>query len=200
MDAVDRTPAASGDPIPSAVAHAATTPTTPRALPARRVVVLAGGTRILLRPLRREDREVYLRGFEHLSDRSRYMRFFSPKNAFTEAELRYFLDVDHHDHEAVAAVDVDTGEGVGVARFIRDPADRDVAEVSVAVVDDHQGRGLGAVLLQAIARRAREEGVRRFRATVLADNTRMLGMIRRRWPYHALRRRPASVLELEFDL
>jgi GNAT superfamily N-acetyltransferase len=87
-----------------------------------------------------------------------------------------------------------------VARFVRDVADPDVAEVSVAVVDDHQGRGLGAVLLRAAAERARQEGVRRFRATVLADNTPMLRLIRRRWPYHVLRRRPASVLELEFDL
>src|SRR5258708_32273244 len=164
------------------------------------LVQLRDGTRVELRPLQPRDRAVYLRGFEHLSDRSRYMRFFSPKNTLSESELRYFLDVDHHEHEAVAAIDVDTGEGIGVARFIRDPEDRDVAEVSVAVVDDHQGPGLGAVLLGAIARRAREEGVRRFRATVLADNTRMLALIRRRWPYHDMRRRPASVLELEFDL
>ena len=166
----------------------------------RRIVVLRDGTRILLRPLSPRDRAVYLAGFEHLSDRSRYMRFFSPKNAFSEAELRYFLDVDHHDHEAVSATDLATGEGVGVARFIRDTEDPGVAEISVAVVDDHQGRGLGAVLLGVIARRAAEEGVRRLRATVLADNTRMLRLIRRRWPYHEVKRRPASVLELEFDL
>ena len=174
--------------------------TTPLRPPLRRVVVLADRTRILLRPLRREDRDVYLRGFEHLSERSRYMRFFSPKNLLSEAELRYFLDVDHHHHEAVAAIDLDSGEGVGVARFIRDVEDPDVAEVSVAVVDDHQGRGLGAVLLRTIAQRARDEGVRRFRATVFADNTRMLALIRARWPHHELHRRPASVLELEFDL
>ena len=175
-------------------------PALPTRAPLRRIVVLRDGTRILLRPLTPRDRAVYLKGFEHLSDRSRYLRFFSPKNALSEAELRYFLDVDHHDHEAVSATDVATGEGVGVARFIRDPEDPEVAEVSVAVVDDHQGRGLGAVLLGVIARRAREEGVRRLRATVLADNTRMLKLIRRRWPYHEVKRRPASVLELDFEL
>jgi RimJ/RimL family protein N-acetyltransferase len=164
------------------------------------MVVLADGTRIELRPLSLRDREVYLRGFEHLSERSRYLRFFSPKNSLSEAELRYFLDVDHHDHEAIAAVDADTGDGVGVARFIRDPAEPDTAEVSVAVVDDHQGRGLAPLLLQRIAERARQEGVRHFRATMLADNARVLGMIRGRWPYHGLHRLPASVMELEFDL
>jgi len=174
----------------------------PRTPALRRIVELADGTRVLLHPLRPADRAVYLRGFEHLSARSRYMRFFSPKNTLSEAELRYFLDVDHHDHEAIAANDITGGggEGVGVARYIRDRDDPTVAEVSVAVVDSHQGRGLGAVLLGAIARRAREEGIRRLRATVLADNTRMLRLIRGRWPYHVVRRLPASVLELEFDL
>jgi RimJ/RimL family protein N-acetyltransferase len=166
----------------------------------RRVVQLRDGTRVLLRPLQPRDRAVYLRGFEHLSERSRYMRFFSPKNMLSETELRYFLEVDHHDHEALAAIDVESGEGVGVARYIRDAEDRSVAEVSIAVVDEYQGRGLGAVLLSAIARRAREEGVKRFRATVLADNARMMKLIRRRWPYHQVRRRPSSVVEMEFEL
>jgi len=192
-------PAPAGQPSP-ALATPGSAPVPPAAPALRRVVALADGTRVMLRPLTPRDRAVYLRGFEHLSDRSRYMRFFSPKNAFSEAEPRYFLDVDHQDHEAVAAVDLDSGEGVGVARFIRDHEDPEVAEVSVAVVDDHQGRGLGAVLLGTIARRAREEGIRRFRATVLADNTRMLRLIRNRWPHHEMRRRPASVLELEFEL
>ncbi len=173
----------------------------PRVPAQRRVVELRDGTRVLLHPLRPSDRDVYLRGFEHLSAASRYMRFFSPKNALSESELRYFLDVDHHDHEAIAATDLSHGgEGVGVARFVRDHDNPGVAEVSIAIVDSHQGRGLGSVLLGAIARRAREEGIRRMRATVLADNTRMLHMLRTRWPYHVVRRRPASVLELEFDL
>ena len=198
MQLIPPTPA--GDPLAATSTPAAPPSAAPAARALRRVVALRDGTRVMLRPLTPRDRAVYLRGFEHLSDRSRYMRFFSPKNTLSEAELRYFLDVDHHDHEAVAAVDLDTGAGIGVARFIRDHDEPDVAEVSVAVVDDHQGRGLGAVLLGSIARRAREEGIRRLRATVLADNTRMLKLIRTRWPHHEVRRRPASVLELEFDL
>jgi RimJ/RimL family protein N-acetyltransferase len=176
------------------------TASAPRGPELRTISTLRDGTRVLLRPIRPDDRDLYLRGFEHLSDRSRYMRFFSPKNTLSERELAYFVQVDHHDHEAVVAIDIDTHEGVGLARWVRDPDDRDVAEISVAVVDDHQGRGIGAALLGAAARRAREEGVRRFRATVLSDNTPMLRLIRGRWPYHEIRRKPASVLELEFDL
>lgn len=172
----------------------------PRGTLRHRVVTLGDGGRVLLRPLRPTDREVYLRSFDHLSPASRYMRFFSPKNTLSERELRYFLDVDHHDHEAIAAVDLGSGDGIGVARFVRDPDDPRVAEVSITVVDEHQGRGLGALLLERIAERAAEEGVERLRASVLADNHRMLNLIRSRWPQHRVRRGPASVLELEFGV
>jgi RimJ/RimL family protein N-acetyltransferase len=168
--------------------------------PAHRVAVLRNGTRVLLRPLRPTDRELYLRGFEHLSPQTRYMRFFSPKPRLSDAEVHYFVDVDHHDHEAIVAIDLSGGEGIGVARYVRDPAQPGAAEISITVADDHQGRGLGALLLEFVAERAAEEGVERLRASVLADNTRMLSLIRSRWPYHLVRRGPASVLELEFDL
>ena len=165
-----------------------------------RRIVLANGAHALLRPLRPSDRELYLRGFEHLSSATRYMRFFSPKLRLTEAELHYFLDIDHHAHEAIVAIDLATGDGIGVARYVSSADDPDVAEVSIVVTDDHQGLGLGALLLEAVAERAAEEGIGRLRAMVLADNTRMLHLIARRWPRHAMRRREASVLELEWEI
>lgn len=165
-----------------------------------RVATLRDGGRVLLRPLRPSDREVYVRSFEHLSSASRYMRFFSPKRAFTERELHYFLDVDHHDHEALVAIDLAAADGIGVARYVRDIENPRVAEVSMAVVDEHQGRGVGAALIEAIAARAADEGVDRLRATVLADNHRMLNLIRSRWPHHRVHRGAASVLELEFEI
>jgi RimJ/RimL family protein N-acetyltransferase len=165
-----------------------------------RIAVLRDGSRVLLRPLRPTDREVYLRAFDHLSPETRYMRFFSPKPHLSDAEVRYFVDVDHHDHEAIVAIDLSSGAGIGVARYVRDPAHPDTAEISIVVADEHQGHGLGALLLEDVAERAAEEGLQRLRASVLADNFRMLRLIRSRWPYHQLRRAPASVLELEFDV
>jgi GNAT superfamily N-acetyltransferase len=187
-----------GAVLPGAVLPG-TTPA-PQHTAAVRRVVLENGVHVLLRPLLPSDREIYLRGFEHLSSGSRYMRFFSPKMRLTEAELRYFLDVDHHSHEAIAAIDVATGDGIGVGRYVRDATEPDVAEVSITVVDTHQGAGLGAVLLEFVAERAAEEGIGRLRAMVLADNTRMLHLIAKRWPHHETHRRPASVLELEWNL
>jgi GNAT superfamily N-acetyltransferase len=94
----------------------------------------------------------------------------------TDAQAAYLCDVDHHDHEALIALDDATGEGVGVARYVRDPG-TDVAEAAVTVIDDWQGRGLGTALLDRIAARAREEGVRRFTALMLSANRDMLDLL-----------------------
>jgi hypothetical protein len=55
---------------------------------------------------------------------------------------------------------------VGVARFIRDPAHPDTAEVAVVVADSWQRRGLGALL----ARRASDVGISSVTGDILAEN------------------------------
>jgi GNAT superfamily N-acetyltransferase len=74
----------------------------------------------------------------------------------TEGMVRYLTEIDHHDHEAIIALDEQTGEGIGVARYVRDQERPEVAEVAVTVIDDWQGRGLGTLLLEVISARARE--------------------------------------------
>ena len=102
-----------------------------------------------------------------------YRRFLGPHPRLTPAELRYFTEVDHHDHEALLAVNPDNGDGVGVARYVRDREHRDSAEVAFFVSDAWQGRGVGKALLQRLVVRARAEGIRRFTALMLADNWQM---------------------------
>ncbi len=105
------------------------------------------------------------------------MRFLRTKNHLTEAELDYFTDVDHHDHEALGALDDADGRGVGVARYVRDADDPQAAEIAVTVVDDWQGKGLGTELLARLSDRARQEGIRRFTGTVSADNVAMASVL-----------------------
>ena len=130
-----------------------------------------------IRPIAPDDKEALASGFDRLSERSRYRRFLSPRGPLTPAELRYLTEVDHHDHEALVAVDPETEEGVGVARFVRSPEDPAVAELAVAVADDWQGHGVGSRLTAELARRAREEGITRFTALALAENDAMLGLL-----------------------
>jgi len=105
------------------------------------------------------------------------MRFLARKDQLSAAELRYLTDVDHHDHEALGALDRAGGRGVGVARYIRDAGDPHAAEIAVTIVDDWQGRGLGTELLTRLSARARCEGIHRFTALVADDNVAMAALL-----------------------
>ena len=54
------------------------------------------------------------------------------------------------------AIDAATGEGVGVARYVRVPDDHARAEVACTVVDPWQHRGVGSALAERLATRAAE--------------------------------------------
>ena len=160
---------------------------------------LRGGERVLIRPIRREDKQTLLDGLHRLTPESRYRRFFSPMPDLSARQLRYLTEVDHHAHEALIASDPSTGEGIGVARFIRSATDPAVAEVAIAVLDDWQGHGLGTALLEALAARAREEGVEHFTASVLTQNSAMLDLLRRLGDTTVVDR-AAGVVELQTAL
>jgi GNAT superfamily N-acetyltransferase len=133
-------------------------------------VALRDGSRIRIRQGQAADRALLQRGFARLSADSRYRRFLSPISELSEATVRYLTEIDHHDHEAIVALDEQTGEGVGVARYVRNPERPEVAEVAVTVIDDWQQRGLRTLLLDVLGARAREEGITRFTALMLATN------------------------------
>jgi RimJ/RimL family protein N-acetyltransferase len=139
---------------------------------------LRDGSTVLVRPVKPSDKDLIRAGFDRLSDESRYRRFLTPTSKLTEQMLRYLTEVDHDEHEALVAVDPDSGKGVGIAEFVRSGSATN-AEVAVTVVDDWQGRGLGTVLLDLLAERAREEGVETFSAQMLATNTAMIDLLRR---------------------
>jgi len=142
-----------------------------------KTITLRDGARVMLRSIAPEDKPLLAAIFDRLSEESRYRRFFTTKTQLSTAELDYFVDLDHTDHEAIVAIDRSSGEGLGVARYIRSNEDPHAAEVAVTVADDWQGRGLGRALLDRLTYRARRAGVRRFSAMVQSDNPASLGLL-----------------------
>jgi GNAT superfamily N-acetyltransferase len=137
------------------------------------LAALRDRSRVTLRLIRPDDKDLLRRGFDRLSPESRYRRFLGAKTRLTDAELAYLTEVDGHDHFAIGATIEDAAgheEGVGIARFIRTESDPSVAEVAVAVADDWQGKGLGTLLLLRLVAAARERGVERFSGQALASN------------------------------
>jgi GNAT superfamily N-acetyltransferase len=143
------------------------------------LLVLPDGAAVLLRPLERDDAWAVHSVFTDLSPDSRRLRFGTAKTGLSEPELQTLTAVDHRAHEALVALEPATGRPLGIARFVRDAEQPEVAEVAFAVVDDWHGRGLGTLLLSRLAARARELGVRQFTAHVLAGNAPALALVRR---------------------
>ena len=161
-------------------------------------VILRDGSGVLIRPVRSTDAPLLADGFTRLGATSRWLRFLTPKRELSPAELRYLTDVDHHDHEALGALDQGDGRGVGIARYIRSADDPYAADLAVTIVDDWQGRGLGTELLARLSDRALDEGIHRFTALVSAENVVVGRLLRTRCA--SLVSRESSTLEYEIAL
>jgi GNAT superfamily N-acetyltransferase len=145
-----------------------------------RIRRLPDGTTLQLRELHAGDEDALRRLFYRLSPETVRLRFLQPVATPSERVLHYLADVDHDRRQALAAVF--DGELVGVARYDRLREDPDKAEVAVVVEDAWQGRGVGKVLLDALAKDARAHGVVSLLGTVMGENRRMLAVAKRLAP------------------
>jgi GNAT superfamily N-acetyltransferase len=143
---------------------------------------LRDGSRVVLRPIRTSDVDELRRGFGRLSDRSRYLRFFSPLQRLPDEWAERLTDLDHRTHRAWVAYDPDgdappPGLGVGVARLVELPEDPSCAEAAISVTDDYQGRGVGRLLLEIVTGTAAAAGYTTLVTNVLRENRRMLDLV-----------------------
>lgn len=143
---------------------------------------LRNGVQVMIRPLLPSDRDAVASGFQLLSERSRFLRFLTGKGTLSESSLRALVDeVDQHRHVALAMFWMREDEDpllVGVGRFVSLPHDPATADVAVTIADQLHGLGAGTIMMRALADRARVEGVRRFMATMTADNVASHRMMR----------------------
>jgi GNAT superfamily N-acetyltransferase len=141
-------------------------------------VDLPAGQVVVIRPIRPADSHLLVRMFERLGAVSRYRRFLAAIEHLSPSQVRYLSHVDHGSHEALIALDAVSGEGVGVARYLRERTDAPAARFAVVVTDDMQGRGVGTALLTRLRARARENGIDVLHGATVAGNQaarRMLG-------------------------
>ncbi len=139
------------------------------------------GAKLSLRPVLPGDAERF-KGDGAFSRETLYRRYQG--GTPSEGRLAYLFEVDYVDHFVWVVTDGVEGPVVADARFIRDEDDPSSAEVALTVADAYQNRGIGTLLLGALAVAARVDGIKRFHARVLADNppARVLGdKVNARW-------------------
>jgi acetate---CoA ligase (ADP-forming) len=140
-------------------------------------VVLRDGSTVHVRPARLTDAPEIERLLKGLSDRSRWLRFFSGFPDLGKA-VQWATEVDYDQRYGLVAISGADGRVVGHAGFQRQPDHPDRAEVAMEIADAVQGKGLGTILLGQLAEAANQIGVQVLDAEVLPENHRMVQVFR----------------------
>jgi RimJ/RimL family protein N-acetyltransferase len=151
-----------------------------------------------LRPIRSDDQDRLITFHDRLSQHTAYQRFFTVMKRLPPDWAHLLANVDYQSRLALIAEHgpIEAPELVGVARY--EPTDRpDTAEVAFVIQDGWQNRGLGTTMLDELLAAADARGIRRFRAWVLANNTRMIDLLARFTDVRE-RRTESGVTELVF--
>jgi acetyltransferase len=163
-------------PAADAYAHMAIHPYPVRLVRSRQ---LGDGTDITVRPIRPEDADMVRSFINGLSDEAKYFRFMRALHEVTQEMLVRFSQIDYQREMAlIATAELDGKETeLGVARYVTNP-DAQSCEFALVVGDRWQRRGLGHILMQALMQVARERGLERMEGEVLANNSKMLELVR----------------------
>jgi RimJ/RimL family protein N-acetyltransferase len=140
--------------------------------------MLPDGTRILIRPIRPEDRQIEQEFVRDLSSESRYFRFMNAVNELSEGMLNRFTRIDYARELAlIAVVSEDSHEKeIAVARYVTNPDGRS-CEFAIAVADAWQHRRIGRTLMICLMRAAHSRGLQVMEGFVLSSNHKMLGLM-----------------------
>jgi RimJ/RimL family protein N-acetyltransferase len=140
-------------------------------------VVLRDGSTVHVRPAKPSDVPAVKLLLKGLSDRSRWLRFFTAAPDLPKA-ARWAAEVDNDHRYGLVATIQREGRVVGHAGLERESDHPERAEVALEVADTVQGKGLGTALLCQLAQAANRLGIQVLDAEVLAENNKMLRVFR----------------------
>src|SRR6185437_9491858 len=141
---------------------------------------LPDGAPVRVRPIRPQDGDMLQAYLRRLSPASRRNRFLGSLNELSPRELARLVRMDCTGACALLAF-VESGQAavmIGEAMAVTAP-DSSRGEVALSVMDEWQGRGVGALLMQAIECRARRLGTRYLFGDVLRTNATMKRLARK---------------------
>jgi acyl-CoA synthetase (NDP forming)/GNAT superfamily N-acetyltransferase len=136
--------------------------------------LLSNGRIATVRSVVDGDRAALSSLFEHASDESIRLRFFSTSRSSGELYVEHLFAEPGHDCIALVAEVDQQLVALGTAEI----GSPDSAEISFLVADSAHRLGLGTLLLEHLAAAARDIGVQKFTAEVLVDNHLMLEVLR----------------------
>jgi len=140
---------------------------------------LPDGTDVAVRPIRPEDAELEQNFMRNLSDEAKYFRFMQSLQELTPEMLVRFTQIDYHFEMALIATTEREGQEqqLGVARYVTNP-DKTSCEFALVVSDQWQRKGIAHRLMYQLTEVARGRGLELMQGEVLANNHKMLDLVR----------------------
>ncbi|GAB17934.1 putative acetate--CoA ligase [Gordonia effusa NBRC 100432] len=160
-------------------------------------VLASDGGVVHLRPIVPDDADRIVEFHGKLSERTRYLRYFGPTPTLSPREIARTTTVDHQQRVALVAELGGEIIAIGIYEGLAETGKPGSAEVAFVVADEHQGRGLGPILLEHLAGAAAENGITRFEAEVLSENPNMV-VVFRDAGYQLTRSFDGSTVHVEF--
>ena len=135
-----------------------------------------GAERLRIRPIRPEDAGALNTMVEACSADDVRLRFGSSFRRLWPELTAWLTQIDY-DRQMTLVAEDRTAAFLGVAQLCSDP-EGETAEFALMVRTDHQGRGLGGVLLQALLDYARARGLATVWGATRRDNAEMIELAR----------------------
>jgi acetyltransferase len=143
------------------------------------------GSSVVIRPIRPEDEPLLVKFHEGLSERSVYLRYFSPLKLSQRIAHDRLVRICFNDYDREIALVADytnpksgQNEILGVGRLSRLHG-LDRAEFAVVVTDQWQNKGLGTELTNRLVQIARDEKMAGLVAYTLHENQDMQNMCKK---------------------
>ncbi|MFJ9744285.1 bifunctional acetate--CoA ligase family protein/GNAT family N-acetyltransferase [Streptomyces chartreusis] len=133
--------------------------------------LLADGTTVCIRPVRRDDHEQVQGLFEEMSLENLRLRFFAASRRSAQMAADRVCAEPHPGYRALLAET--GGRVIGLAEY-DSGGSGESAEISIAVADGLHHRGVGTLLVEHLVSAARAEGVTTFTADALSENHEVL--------------------------
>jgi acetyltransferase len=141
---------------------------------------LRDGTPVIVRPLNEGDRAMVAEAYRRVSPEARYQRLWTRTGGIPgDQMLDSLVDQDRTRHMTWVLMDpAREFPAVGGASWWIDARDPEEAEISLIVMDNDQGRGIGTLLFAVVWLSAYRAGVRRLVGYCLAENRRAANWMR----------------------
>jgi GNAT superfamily N-acetyltransferase len=134
-----------------------------------------GGFKVRFRAIKPSDEEAMRRLFYRFSDQAVYYRYFAPIKVMPHAAMQEYVNVDFSRVLSIVGLVGESGRGhiIAEARFIKDQR-RPFADVAFVVDEQYQGVGIASHLYKMLLRCAKDRGIQKFTADILASNKAMM--------------------------